>query len=134
MPRNEMLAAPSRKATQPRAGGRGRSSGAITSHNTSNAGAIAAAPITVGRDSSSSIERNFTYRVENGRKLSALQETSRSFCRAPPEANQKPWHRSGSFVAIFLYPRDDTEYTLNQTGDIRRARLSNRGRCRAAWR
>src|SRR5260370_9329222 len=74
MPSNEMLAAPSRKATQTRAGGPGRASAAITSHNTSNAGAIAAAPITVGRDSSSSIERNFTYRVENGRKFSALQE------------------------------------------------------------
>ena len=36
-------------------GGPGRSSAAITSHRISSAGAIAAAPITVGRDSSSSI-------------------------------------------------------------------------------
>ena len=40
------------------AGGPGRSSAAITSHSTSNAGAIAAAPITVGRDSSKSIQDN----------------------------------------------------------------------------
>ena len=50
-PSSEMLAAPSRKAVQTLAGGPGRSSAAITSHSNSSAGATAAVPITVGRDS-----------------------------------------------------------------------------------
>ena len=50
-----MLAAPSRKAIQTLAGGPGRSPAAITSHKISSAGAIAAVPMTVGRDSSRSI-------------------------------------------------------------------------------
>ena len=47
-----MLAAPSRNAVQTLAGGPGRSSAAITSHSISSAGATAAVPMTVGRDSS----------------------------------------------------------------------------------
>src|SRR5258706_15389722 len=50
-PKSEMLAAPSRKAVQTFAGGPGRSSAAITSHSNSSAGATAAGPMTVGRDS-----------------------------------------------------------------------------------
>src|ERR1700678_3247735 len=49
-PSSEMLAAPSTNAVQTLAGGPGRSSAAITSHNTSSAGAIAAVPMTVGRE------------------------------------------------------------------------------------
>ena len=49
-PSSEMLAAPSRNAVQTRAGGPGRSPAAITSHRISSAGAMAAVPITVGRD------------------------------------------------------------------------------------
>jgi len=50
-PNNEMLAAPSRNAVQIFSGGPGRSSAAITSHRINSAGATAAVPITVGRDS-----------------------------------------------------------------------------------
>src|SRR6478735_894293 len=50
-PNSEMLAAPSRKAVQTLAGGPGCSSAAITSHSNSSAGATAAVPMTVGRDS-----------------------------------------------------------------------------------
>ena len=51
-PSNETLAAPSTKAVHTMAGGPGRSSAAITSHSSSSAGAMAAAPMTVGRVSS----------------------------------------------------------------------------------
>src|SRR3954465_9378206 len=75
IPRSEMLAAPSRKAIQTRAGGPGRSSAAMTSHSTNNAGAIAAAPMTVGRDSSSSICMElYLVRNANGYKFSGSQE------------------------------------------------------------
>ena len=50
-PSSEMLAAPRRNAVQTLAGGPGRSSAAITSHKISSAGATAAVPMTVGRDS-----------------------------------------------------------------------------------
>src|SRR6478735_3013596 len=50
-PSSEMLAAPRRNAVQTLAGGPGRSPVAITSHNISRAGATAAVPMTVGRDS-----------------------------------------------------------------------------------
>ena len=46
-----MLAAPSRNAVQTLRGGPGRSSAATTSHRISSAGAMAAVPMTVGRDS-----------------------------------------------------------------------------------
>src|SRR5258705_2569466 len=46
-----MLAALSINAVQSLMGGPGRSPGAITSHNISRAGATAAVPMTVGRDS-----------------------------------------------------------------------------------
>ena len=49
-PKSEILAAPSRNAVQTLAGGPGRSSAAITSHNTNSAGATAAVPMTVGSD------------------------------------------------------------------------------------
>src|SRR5271156_2916903 len=55
-PNSEMLAAPSRNAVQTFSGGPGRSSAAITSHRISSAGATAAVPITVGRDSRRFIE------------------------------------------------------------------------------
>src|SRR3569832_250543 len=54
-PRMEMLAAPRKKAVHTLVGGPGRSSAATTSHKMSNAGATAAVPITVGRDSRRSI-------------------------------------------------------------------------------
>ena len=54
-PSREMLAAPRKKAVQTRTAGPGRSSVAITSHRNSSAGATAAVPMTVGRDSSRSI-------------------------------------------------------------------------------
>src|SRR5437868_6076391 len=50
IPSSEMLAAPSTKAIHTWAAGPGRSSAAITSHSNSNAGAMAATPMTVGRD------------------------------------------------------------------------------------
>src|SRR4051812_30719771 len=56
MPSSEMLAAPRKKALHTRSGGPGRSSVAITSHSNSKAGATAAVPMTVGRDSSRSIQ------------------------------------------------------------------------------
>src|SRR6516165_3644220 len=56
IPNSEILAAPSRKALQTLAGGPGRSSAATTSQSTSSAGATAAVPITVGRDSRTSIQ------------------------------------------------------------------------------
>ena len=60
---------------RPAPAGPGRSSAAMTSHSTSNAGAIAAAPMTVGRDSSSSIcVELYLVRNENGYKFSRLQE------------------------------------------------------------
>ncbi len=55
-PNSEMLAAPSRNAAHTLAGGPGRSPAAITSHRISSAGATAAVPMTVGRDSSRFIE------------------------------------------------------------------------------
>ena len=71
IPSSEMLAAPSRNAIQTCAGGPGRSSAAMTSHSTNNAGAIAAAPMTVGRDSSSSICMElYLVRNANGYKFS----------------------------------------------------------------
>ena len=69
MPSSEMLAAPSRNAVQTLAGGPGRSSAAITSHRIKSAGAIAAVPMTVGRDSRRSI---WTGRYAIFRELSAL--------------------------------------------------------------
>src|SRR5689334_3638562 len=57
-PSREMLAAPRKKADHTRSTGPGRSSVAITSHRNNSAGATAAVPITVGRDSSSSITLN----------------------------------------------------------------------------
>ena len=51
-PSSEMLAAPSRNAVQTLAGGPGRSSAATTSHSISSAGAMAAVPMTVGREAS----------------------------------------------------------------------------------
>ena len=54
-PSSEMLAAPSRNAAQTLAGGPGRSSAATTSHRINSAGATAAVPMTVGRDSRTSI-------------------------------------------------------------------------------
>src|SRR3984957_16658753 len=51
-PSKEMLAAPRKKAVQTLSGGPGRSPAATTSHRISSAGATAAVPITVGRDSS----------------------------------------------------------------------------------
>src|SRR6267154_6897331 len=51
IPNSEMLAAPNTNAVQTLAGGPGRSSAATTSHNISSAGATAAVPMTVGRDS-----------------------------------------------------------------------------------
>src|SRR6185437_6785889 len=51
-PSSDMLAAPSTNAAQTIAGGPGRSSAAITSQSSSSAGAMAAAPMTVGRVSS----------------------------------------------------------------------------------
>jgi len=56
IPYSEMLAAPNTNAVQTLAGGPGRSSAATTSHNISSAGATAAVPMTVGRDSRMSIE------------------------------------------------------------------------------
>ena len=50
-PNSEMLAAPRRNAIQTLAGEPGRSPAAITSHKISSAGATAAVPMTVGRDS-----------------------------------------------------------------------------------
>src|ERR1043165_1527348 len=55
MPNREMLAAPRMKASQTRPGEPGRSSAAMTSQSTSNAGAMAATPIDVGRAWSSSM-------------------------------------------------------------------------------
>src|ERR1700737_3532025 len=55
IPSSEMLPAPRKNAVQTLAGGPGRSPAAITSHRNSSAGATAAVPMTVGRDSSSSI-------------------------------------------------------------------------------
>src|SRR3979490_3512481 len=50
-PSSEMLAAPRRNAVQTLEGGPGCSPAAITTHNISSAGATAAGPVTVGRDS-----------------------------------------------------------------------------------
>ena len=49
-PNSEMLAAPSRNAVQILGAGPGRSSAAITSQRISSAGAMAAVPMTVGRE------------------------------------------------------------------------------------
>src|SRR5580700_2481479 len=54
-PSSEMLAAPRKKAVHTLAGGPGRSPAATTSHRMSSAGATAAVPMTVGRDSRTSI-------------------------------------------------------------------------------
>src|SRR5579883_910751 len=54
-PNIEMLAAPRKKAVHILTGGPGRSPAATTSHRMSSAGATAAVPMTVGRDSRTSI-------------------------------------------------------------------------------
>src|ERR1700677_1245699 len=63
-PSNEMLAAPRKNAVQTLAGGPGRSSAATTSHSTSSAGAMAAVPMTVGREASRFIKEKRS-RLEN---------------------------------------------------------------------
>src|SRR5205814_4776560 len=75
IPKREMLAAPSKKASHTRVGGPGRSSAAMTSQSTSNAGAMAATPIDVGRACSNNIGKLYLA-YENGRKVSRLQEKS----------------------------------------------------------
>src|SRR5581483_9445662 len=54
-PNTEMLAAPRKKAVHILTGGPGRSPAATTSQRMSSAGATAAVPMTVGRDSRTSI-------------------------------------------------------------------------------
>src|SRR4051794_3501083 len=71
-PKSEMLAAPSRNAAQIWKGGPGRSSAAITSQSINSAGAMAAAPMTVGRDSSRNIGQGiYRYLLNDRRQRSA---------------------------------------------------------------
>ena len=103
IPNSEMLAAPSTKASHTRAGGPGRSSAAMTSHSTSNAGAMAATPIDVGRAWSSSMQGALLPRLnENGRKFSRLQESlTRTRCRQiGPRQPTKPGANAGVAVGI----------------------------------
>jgi hypothetical protein len=65
MPSREMLAAPSRKAVQTFGAGPGRSSAAMTSHKIRSAGAIAAVPMTEGREAKRFI-RTANYRSKFG--------------------------------------------------------------------
>src|SRR5207237_3034921 len=86
IPNKEMRAAPRMKASQTRVGGPGRSSAAMTSQSTSNAGAIAATPIDVGRACSNNIGKLYLA-YENGRKVSRLQEKSNATpCRHTVES------------------------------------------------
>src|ERR1700733_1642322 len=59
-----MLAAPRKNAVQNLVGGPGRSSAATTSHSTSSAGAMAAVPMTVGREARRFIKEKRS-RLEN---------------------------------------------------------------------
>src|SRR5258705_4784769 len=100
-PSSEMLAAPSTKAVQTLAGGPGCSSAAITSHSNSSAGATAAAPITVGRDSSRFIRMTnmpvfrVVYRAAGVRPQAAGNDL-------PPISG---WHPHSAAAADIFQPR-----------------------------